>query len=487
MRAACPLIWTCQCSLVSVCSKASEIPVRTAVLKNEPHTLICINLPYTKFAFFSPMIGEFMKRGLYRTVHFLAKIGYREDSTDTSLSFDECSFLALFNLKEYARVCSGLSCPHFQEDTLVFCTCHVSSLIFVRNYALLIRNPRIKEVKNFLKDRDEFLLYLEAAVSKDPRSLARMAIEKNELFWEAYEYLQGSTVDVKTDMGRKLLNLAHMSSFCHRGGGKWHLKDFSNLNLAAAVLYTQKEYKKSEDIFERVVSDRVFDLDYIDLYSNILYLNRDPKLGLLAQRTLQINRYRPETHIVIGNYYSLKKDHTKAIEYFLKAAWLSPRYAISYTLIGHEYMEMKNTMNAIRFYTKSIKMNVEDYRAWFGMAQAYGALRMHEYSLIFFRKSIEMRPEDGFLWLSMGQAYSKLRRDDALKCFAKAVALDEAEGLLHAADFHKAVKKYSEAVKLYEKYVDRRGKDFRRISVFLNEYFSKIGNRKKAEYYGLLS
>ncbi|KAL0263921.1 UNVERIFIED_CONTAM: hypothetical protein PYX00_011236 [Menopon gallinae] len=432
------------------------------------------------------LAGVLISAFSFVTVDFLTKIGYREGAATMCLSPEECSALACFNLKEYARVYSSLRCSHFEPDALVFCTCHKSSLIFLRNYSLLIKSPDIADVKCHVEEKDEFLLYLEAIVRKNDQDTLRSAIGKNELFWEAYELLE-DVVEAATPAGRRLHNIFRMFLFCNRHKKTQFEIDLSHPNLAAAALYNLKEYRKSEEIFEGIVASSVFDIDYIDLYSNILYLNKDARLGLLAQRMLKINSYRPETHVTIGNYYSLKKDHAKAIEYFQKAADLGPRHAISYTLIGHEYMELKDVANAIKFYTKSIRVNEHDYRAWFGMAQAYSSLKMYEYALIFFRRSVDMRPEDGFLWLNMGQAYSKLKRDDALKCFLRAVSLNEVEGLLHAADFHKSMKKYTDAVRFYEKYVHRRGREHKRISAFLNEYFAKVGNKKKAEYYGSLA
>lgn len=428
------------------------------------------------------MIEKFVKRGLYKTIDFLTKIGYKEENISLNLTFKEYSALTSFNLKEYSKVYAGLDCEHFCEKALAFCECYEQSLIFLRNYSLLVKNSKIEQVKNYLKEKDEFLLYLEAIVNKNDQNILKAVIRKNEFFWEAYELLKDQ-INLETSFGKSISNIFGMFIFCNNHKKTEYEMDYSNLNLAAATFYNMKDYKKSEEIFEKIVSKSVFDLDYLDLYSNILYLNRNFNLGFLAQKMLKINKYRPETHITIGNYCSLKKEHAKAIESFLRAIELSPKYSISYTLIGHEYMEMKNIMNAIKFYTKSIKVNPEDYRSWFGMAQAYSSLRMYEYSLIFFKKSVEMRPEDAFLWINMGQTFSKLKKEEALKCFSKAVSLNEIEGILYAADFHKNAKKYTEAVKLYEKYVDKKGKEFKRISSFLNEYFTKVGNKKKAGYY----
>lgn len=56
----------------------------------------------------------------------------------------------------------------------------------------------------------------------------------------------------------------------------------------------------------------------------------------------------------VGNYYSLRAEHQKAVLYFQRALRLNPQYLAAWTLIGHEYMEMKNTNAAIQSYRQAI-------------------------------------------------------------------------------------------------------------------------------------
>lgn len=55
----------------------------------------------------------------------------------------------------------------------------------------------------------------------------------------------------------------------------------------------------------------------------------------------------------IGNYYSLRGDHDKAVLYFKQALRLNPKYVAAWTLLGHEYVELKNTSAAILSYRKA--------------------------------------------------------------------------------------------------------------------------------------
>ncbi len=43
----------------------------------------------------------------------------------------------------------------------------------------------------------------------------------------------------------------------------------------------------------------------------------------------------------MGNFYSLRGEHEKAIVYFRRALRADPTYVSAYTLIGHEYVEVR--------------------------------------------------------------------------------------------------------------------------------------------------
>ena len=57
---------------------------------------------------------------------------------------------------------------------------------------------------------------------------------------------------------------------------------------------------------------------------------------------------------MIGNYYSSRADHTKAIMYFKRSLMLNREYLPAWTLMGHEFVELKNSHAAIEAYRKAI-------------------------------------------------------------------------------------------------------------------------------------
>lgn len=129
---------------------------------------------------------------------------------------------------------------------------------------------------------------------------------------------------------------------------------------------------KAIEIFQHIQEVDPYRLDNLDTFSNLLFVKElKTEMAALAHRAVEINKYRPETCCVIGkkeqylnfcllqiqflgNYYSIRCDHQKAILYFQRALKLNPQYLAAWTLMGHEFMELKNTNAAIQSYRKAV-------------------------------------------------------------------------------------------------------------------------------------
>ena len=145
----------------------------------------------------------------------------------------------------------------------------------------------------------------------------------------------------------------------------------------------------------------------MDVYSNILYVKEENvPLTVLARRLADEDPYRPETCCVIGNYYSFRGQHDKAVMYFQRALKLDPNFLAAWTLMGHEFVELKNPPAAIEAYRKAVAINPGDYRAWYGLGQTYELVNMPYYALYYYSKAVLLRPRDARMWNAMGHCYS---------------------------------------------------------------------------------
>jgi anaphase-promoting complex subunit 8 len=154
-------------------------------------------------------------------------------------------------------------------------------------------------------------------------------------------------------------------------------------------------------------------------------MNLRPKLSFLAHLCSSVDKFRPESCVVIGNYYSLLSSHEKAVQYFRRALTLDRSCLSAWTLMGHEYVELKNTHAAIESYRRAVDVNRRDYRAWYGLGQTYEVLEMHAYALWYYKRAAGLRPWDGKMWMAVGSCLQKMGRDlEGIKALKRALLAD---------------------------------------------------------------
>jgi anaphase-promoting complex subunit 8 len=126
--------------------------------------------------------------------------------------------------------------------------------------------------------------------------------------------------------------------------------------------YSLRQYDEAEASFGLVRSMDPYRLLSMDTYSNILYVKeKQAELSALAHSVVEVEKFCPETCCVVGNYYSLKGRHERAVQYFQRALRLNGQYLSAWTLMGHEYMELRNTSAAIQCYRNAVQISEVQY------------------------------------------------------------------------------------------------------------------------------
>ncbi|KAJ9302653.1 hypothetical protein DTO271G3_27 [Paecilomyces variotii] len=191
----------------------------------------------------------------------------------------------------------------------------------------------------------------------------------------------------------------------------------------ALLYYHSKDFEEASHLFSDILIAEPHRLDSLDHYSNILYvMGARPQLAFIAQLATATDKFRPETCCVVGNYYSLKSEHEKAVMYFRRALTLDRNFLSAWTLMGHEYIEMKNTHAAIESYRRAVDVNRKDYRAWYGLGQAYEVLDMSFYALFYYQRAAALRPYDPKMWQAVGSCYAKMGRvEQSIKALKRAL------------------------------------------------------------------
>eukprot|EP01134_Creolimax_fragrantissima_P006384 CFRG6384T1 len=195
---------------------------------------------------------------------------------------------------------------------------------------------------------------------------------------------------------------------------------FIKLQLAVSY-FNYRDMDEAQRLFEEVRRKEPHNLDRVDYYSHVLYVKKlVAELSHLARDVTKIDKYRPETCLVVGNYYSIRKDHQKAITYFQRALRLNCAFYSAWVLIGHEFMEMKNTQASIEAYRRAIAYNPREVRAWYGLGNAYELLQVFTFALYYYNKACTLRPNDGRMWMAVALVNEQLgNRNDAILAYRR--------------------------------------------------------------------
>ncbi|KAL0132742.1 hypothetical protein PUN28_000464 [Cardiocondyla obscurior] len=282
-----------------------------------------------------------------------------------------------------------------------------------------------------------------------------------------------------------------LALYCHLQSLGFQKNGYVLAQTAIAVHY-RRDVDNAIETFKRIIDEDPYCLDNMDTYSNLLYVKEmKVELADLAHRATQIDKYRLETCCIVGNYYSLRADHQKAVMYFHRALKMNPQYLSAWTLLGHEFMEMKNTNGAIHSYRQAIEVNRRDYRAWYGLGQTYEILKMPFYGLYYYKQAQLLRPHDSRMVLALGEAYEKQDKiQEALKCYYKACNVGDIEGmaLLKLATLYEKLGEDDHAAAAYTDFVmdEFRSVDRTELShayKYLTQYYLEKEQLDQANHY----
>jgi anaphase-promoting complex subunit 3 len=84
---------------------------------------------------------------------------------------------------------------------------------------------------------------------------------------------------------------------------------------------------------------------------------------------MEIDKLSPESWCVVGNSFSLRREHETAVKFFERALQLDRSFAYAHTLCGHEYVCNEDLEKAIQSFREAIYHDDRHYNAWYGLGK----------------------------------------------------------------------------------------------------------------------
>lgn len=143
----------------------------------------------------------------------------------------------------------------------------------------------------------------------------------------------------------------------------------------------------------------------LEVLSTALWqMKREVELSYLAQRVTDFDRLSAEVWCVVGNCFSLQKEHETALTFFRRSIQLDPSFTYSHTLSGHEYFANEDFEKAIACYRDAIRADERHYNAWYGLGAIYHCQEKFDLAEYHFQKASSINPQSSVLICHLGMA-----------------------------------------------------------------------------------
>ena len=186
------------------------------------------------------------------------------------------------------------------------------------------------------------------------------------------------------------------------------------------------EFTASQRCLELMQAKDPCRLHGLELLSTVYWhLKKEVELSHLSQRVLAANRLSPVTWCVVGNCFSLQKDHESALVFFRRSLQIDPNFTYIHTLCGYEYMANEDFDKAIVCFRQALRVNERHYNAWYGLGAIFHRQEKYDLAEYHFERAMQLHPTSSILLCNLGIAqYANGKAYQALDTLAQAFALD---------------------------------------------------------------
>lgn len=225
-------------------------------------------------------------------------------------------------------------------------------------------------------------------------------------------------------------------------------------SMIARAYYEKRAYDTASELFLEVHRKEPHRMQMMEIYSTVLWhLQRDVQLSALAQDLKAQDVQSPITWCVLGNCFSLQKEHESAIKCFERAVQVDADFAYSYTLLGHELIITEELDKAMSCFRTAILKDPRHYNAWYGMASIYSKQERYSLAEFHFNQALKIHPRCSVIMVHIGVMQFNLNKPDvALQTMNAAIALDPKNPLskFHRGSMYFQCGRYFEALKELE-------------------------------------
>ena len=209
---------------------------------------------------------------------------------------------------------------------------------------------------------------------------------------------------------------------------------------SALSYYSRARVKNTEADYEEAIKllRKALDLNqsYWPAYLSLGNVYKFYKDGLYADEALanyqQAEKYAPTDATIkfqIGDlFYSVKKNHSAAINYFEEAIKLKPDYVLAYWELGVAHRDRGDDSEAIKQLKAAINLDDKYLSAYLELADLYDRQKNYDEAVKLLLKAADKLPVEYLPYKELGRVYSHQEKNrEAIENYEKAISLMKAD------------------------------------------------------------
>lgn len=198
------------------------------------------------------------------------------------------------------------------------------------------------------------------------------------------------------------------------------------LNQEGRAYFEMADYEKAQRSLELMQKVEPHRMKGLELLSTVLWqLKKEVEIAHLAQKVVDFDRLSPEAWCVVGNCFSLQKEHETALVFFARSLQLNPSFTYTHTLSGYEYMANEDFDKAVACFRNAIRLDERHYNAWYGLGAIYHRQEKYDLAEYHFQHAVAINSQSSVLRCNLGMSqYSNGKAMQALDTLVEAFRLD---------------------------------------------------------------
>ncbi|XP_050435840.1 cell division cycle protein 27 homolog isoform X2 [Adelges cooleyi] len=185
------------------------------------------------------------------------------------------------------------------------------------------------------------------------------------------------------------------------------------LSMIGKAFCEQSDYLQSIKYFSEVRELEPHRDTLMELYSTALWhQQKEVALSALAQDLTALDRHSSSTWCVVGNCFSLQKEHQTAIKYFQRAIQVNPDFPYAYALLGNEYLVTEELEKATTCFQKAVKLDPRHYKSWYGIGAIYQKQERYELAEMHYKRALKINHSSALIMCHIAVVQNSMDKPD---------------------------------------------------------------------------